>query len=38
MNHFDSDAKALQEAGQQAGAYVKQLAGATNSVLADIKL
>ena len=38
MNHFDSDAKALQEAGQQAGAYVKQLAGATDSVLADIKL
>ena len=38
MDRFDNNAKALQEAGEQSGAYVKQLAGATNSVLADIKL
>ena len=30
--------KELQEAGQQAGAYVEQLAGATKQILADVKL
>ena len=38
MNRFDNDEKELQEAGQQAGAYVEQLAGATKQILADVKL
>ena len=38
MDRFDNDADMLQQAGQQAGAYVKQLAGATKQILADIAL
>jgi 3-deoxy-D-manno-octulosonic-acid transferase len=38
MDRFDSNSDELHEAGQQAGAYVQQLAGATKQILSDIKL
>lgn len=38
MDRFDSNSDKLHEAGQQAGAYVQQLAGATKQILSDIKL
>ena len=38
MNRFDSDSSALEEAGHQAGAYVKSLSGATKLILSDVTL
>ena len=38
MNRFDSDSNALEEAGRQAGAYVKSLSGATKLILSDVTL
>ena len=38
MDRFDSNSDELHEAGQQAGAYVQQLAGATKQILSDIRL
>ena len=38
MNRFDSDSSALEEAGRQAGAYVKSLSGATKLILSDVTL
>ena len=37
MDHFAADKSFLQEAGQQAGAYVASLAGATQKILSDIE-
>ena len=38
MDRFDSDASYLEEAGRQAGAYVKTLSGATKLILSDVTL
>ena len=38
MDRFSSDESYLKEAGRQAGAYVKSLAGATRRILSDVKL
>ena len=38
MDRFDSDASHLEEAGRQAGAYVKSLSGATQHILSDVTL
>lgn len=38
MNRFEADADYLTKAGQQAGNYVKQLSGATQRILSDVKL
>lgn len=38
MNRFKADADYLTKAGQQAGSYVKQLSGATQRILSDVKL
>lgn len=38
MNCFEADADYLTKAGQQAGNYVKQLSGATQRILSDVKL
>lgn len=38
MNRFEADADYLTKAGQQAGSYVKQLSGATQRILSDVKL
>ena len=38
MNRFASDADYLHKSGQQAGAYVEQLSGATQRILSDVKL
>jgi 3-deoxy-D-manno-octulosonic-acid transferase len=38
MDRFDADASYLEEAGHQAGAYVKSLSGATKLILSDVTL
>ena len=38
INRFEADADYLTKAGQQAGSYVKQLSGATQRILSDVKL
>ena len=38
MQRFISDPQTIAEAGQQAGAFVQQMTGATQKILADVKL
>ena len=38
MQRFISEPQTIEEAGRQAGAFVKQMTGATEKILADIKL
>ena len=38
MQRFESDPQAVAEAGRQAGAFVAEMTGATQKILADVKL
>ena len=38
MQHFISNPQTIAEAGRQAGAFVQQMTGATEKILADVKL